>query len=116
MSTDLSSSVQRAIRINAADNVATLLDDIEGGSVLIYGPGEPLEIQALAPIARGHKIALDALPEGAPVVKFGIPIGISTVPIERGQWVHLHNCRSQVDERSSHLDVTTGAAKDTPYV
>jgi hypothetical protein len=55
------------------------------------------------------------LPADVPIVKFGVPIGLSTAPILRGQWVHLHNCRSQVDERSSHLDLKTGAAKDTPY-
>ena len=30
-----------------------------------------------------------------------------------GEWVHLHNIRN--DERSSHLDVMTGAPKDTRY-
>ena len=115
MTLELNSAIKRAIRINAADNVATLLDDVAGGSVTIYGPGAPLDIQALEPIAYGHKIALDALPADVPIMKFGVPIGLSTAPILRGQWIHLHNCRSQVDERSSHLDLRTGAAKDTPY-
>jgi altronate dehydratase small subunit len=115
MTVELHSATKRAIRVNAADNVATLMDDVAGGWVTIYGPEAPLEIQALEPIAHGHKIALDALPADAPIVKFGVPIGLSTAPILRGQWVHLHNCRSQVDERSSHLDLKTGAAKDTPY-
>ena len=42
-------------------------------------------------------------------------IGIANAAIEIGDWVHLHNCRSQVDERSNSLDVDTGAAADTIY-
>ena len=116
MTVELSSATRRAIRVNAADNVATLLDDVGSGFVTIYGPDSPLDLKALEPIARGHKIALDSLPAEAPIVKFGVCIGLSNVSILRGEWVHLHNCRSRVDERSSRLDVKTGAAQDTPYV
>jgi len=115
MTVELSPSAQRAIRINEGDNVATLLDDGSAGMVTIHGPHPPLEIPALEPIARGHKIALEDLAAGEPIVKFGVPIGLTTAPIQRGQWVHLHNCRSRVDERSSTLDVKTGATRDTPY-
>jgi hypothetical protein len=115
MTIELNLAARCAIRINAADNVATVLDDVEAGPVTIHGPQPPLQIQVLEPVARGHKIALDGLAAGEPIVKFGMPIGLSTVPILRGQWVHLHNCRSRVDERSNALDVNTGAAKDTPY-
>lgn len=115
MTTELDPVVKGAIRINDADNVATLLDDVEAGIVTIRGPQPRLEIWAIEPIARGHKIALVSLEAGEHIVKFGVPIGLSTARIERGQWVHLHNCRSRLDERSGTLDVKTGAATDTPY-
>jgi len=115
MTTVSNSTGQRAIRINAADNVATVLDDVEAGAMVIQGPLVPLEIQALEPIRQGHKIALDDLEPGAQILKFGVPIAVATLPILRGQWVHLHNCRSRVDERSAGLDPKTGATKDTPY-
>ena len=35
--------------------------------------------------------------------------------IPAGSWVHLHVMRSVYDQRSSHLDVRTGAPKDTKY-
>jgi len=38
-----------------------------------------------------------------------VVIGIATRRIEPGEWVHLHNCRSQLDERSGSFDVQTGA-------
>jgi hypothetical protein len=55
------------------------------------------------------------LAEKEPIVKFGVTIGLANAAIPAGAWVHLHNCSSQVDERSSHLDVKTGAALDTVY-
>jgi hypothetical protein len=44
-----------------------------------------------------------------------VRIGIATRSIPRGGWVHLQAMRSAYDERSSHLDVHTGAPRDTKY-
>ncbi|MGA7522108.1 MAG: UxaA family hydrolase [Acidobacteriaceae bacterium] len=98
------------------DNVATMLGDVEGGPVTVYGAATPLQVTALEPIVLGHKIALASVDPGEPIVKYGVVIGLATVPIAPGTWVHLHNCRSQVDDRSNQLDPKTGAALDTPYV
>jgi altronate dehydratase small subunit len=115
MKSDQTSPGKRAIRVNIADNVATLLEDVDCGPVTIYGPEQYQEIQAGEPIRHGHKMALTELSCGAPIVKHGVQIGISTSSIKPGEWVHLHNCRSLVDRRSNNLDSNTGAANDTPY-
>lgn len=108
--------VKRCCQVNLADNVATLLDDVVGGPLTVCGAVQGKVIYALEAIALGHKIALNSVACGAPIIKYGVPIALSTIDILPGEWVHLHNCRSRVDERSSHLDVKTGIAKDTPYV
>jgi hypothetical protein len=105
----------RVFQVNAADNVATALDDLVPGAVELLGVTSGTQVQATETISLGHKLALRAINEGDAVVKFGVPIGIASCRIEPGSWVHLHNCHSQVDERSSHLDVHTGAALDTTY-
>jgi hypothetical protein len=105
----------RAFQVNAEDNVATALDDLAPGPVRVLGHSSAGNVTCAEPIALGHKIALQLIPAETPIVKYAVPIGIATVDIQPGSWVHLHNCRSQVDERSSHLDVKTGAAKDTVY-
>jgi hypothetical protein len=81
----------------------------------IVGPAPNSNLAARENIELGHKVALAAIPEGAPIVKFGIAIGIAMRPIEPGEWVHLHNCRSQLDERSGHFDVHTGEPGDNAY-
>jgi altronate dehydratase small subunit len=115
MKSDRTLPEKRAIRVNVADNVVTLLEDVDCGQVTIYGPEQSHEIQAAEPIKHGHKMAVTEVPCGAPIVKYGVPIGISTSSIKPGEWVHLHNCRSLVDQRSNGLDLNTGVANDTPY-
>lgn len=106
--------VPRAFRIAPLDNVATLLDDGEEGPLAILGEGSG-NGQLRERIKLGHKVALQDLAEGAPIIKFGIPIGRASKPIGIGTWVHLHNCKSFFDERSQTLDLHTGGATDTAY-
>ncbi len=108
-------SAMCCFQVHPADNVATALDDLAPGDVQVLGAAAARLIAAVEDIQLGHKIALRNIGEGEGIVKFGVPIGIATAAIEPGRWVHLHNCRSQVDERSSHLDLKTGAALDTAY-
>jgi hypothetical protein len=108
-------SQMRCFQVNPADNVATALDDLAPGEVQVLGGTAGTVVVAAEEIMLGHKIALRRMGEGEAIVKFGVPIGIATAVVEPGAWVHLHNCRSKVDERSSHLDLKTGAALDTAY-
>jgi hypothetical protein len=105
-----------AFQVHASDNVATLLAEAAAGAPLaIVGAASKAGFTAREPIALGHKVALIPIAESEPVVKFGVVIGIATRPIAPGEWVHLHNCRSQLDERSGHFDVRTGEPGDQAY-
>jgi hypothetical protein len=115
MNTFASQAAARAFQIEAGDNVATLLEDTQAGPVAVHGVGHPQRLNAVEPIALGHKIALAEVKAGHAIIKYGVAIGLATVSISAGSWVHLHNCCSQVDERSNQLDPRTGAALDTPY-
>ncbi|MCC7496218.1 MAG: UxaA family hydrolase [Bryobacterales bacterium] len=106
--------MKKCFQIHADDNAATLLEDCDGGGVEVIG-GSPAGVTLVEPIRLGHKVALCDIKPGAAIIKFGIPIGVATQPIRAGEWIHLHNCRSRVDERSSTLDVETGAPTDVVY-
>jgi hypothetical protein len=101
----------RCFQINRNDNVATLLDDAEA-VVEVLGAVRQ-ELRLLEPIALGHKVALKDIAAGEPILKYGASIGHATRSISRGAWVHLHNLASALDERSSTLDLHTGAPADT---
>lgn len=101
----------RCFQIQPQDNVATLLDNASG-TVQVLG-AQPQEIQLLGKIAPGHKVALCDIAAGEAVIKFGMRIGHASQPIKRGAWVHLHNLASDLDERSSTLDLHSGAPTET---
>jgi hypothetical protein len=104
----------RGYQIHPEDNVVVLLQDTAPEVVDVVGAALfPFAVTQSIPM--GHKVAIVDLAEGAHIVKFGVTIGIASAPIKAGEWVHLHNCRSQLDERSSTLDVHTGATGDTVY-
>jgi hypothetical protein len=103
------------ILINAEDNVITLLENAASGPVAVVGETQIKCLELGEPIESGHKVALRTIPAGETVIKYGISIGLATQTIEAGRWVHLHNCRSNLDARSSTLDLKTGAPSDTKY-
>jgi hypothetical protein len=104
-----------AFQIHPADNVATLIDDAPASSsiTLLGAASASVATSASESIPRGHKIALADLAPGDAILKFGVRIGHVTQPIARGAWVHLHNLASDLDERSTTLDLHTGAPTDT---
>ena len=103
-------------QIKASDNVAVLLEDGQANMpVTVIGSMQVDTLTLNETVEYGHKVALVDMPQGAPVVKYGIRIGHTTRPIRAGDWVHLHNCASDYDERSSNFDVSTGSATDTVY-
>ena len=106
---------QAAFQIHAQDNVATALAALRTGNVRLLGDAGMGTVSAAEEIPVGHKIALRDIARGEKIIKYGVPIGCATRDIPAGSWVHLHNMRSLYDERSSHLDIHTGAPKDTKY-
>jgi altronate dehydratase small subunit len=107
--------VKRCLQIRVEDNVATLLEDATAETVEVLGLPERQMVGVRGHVPHGHKVAIRAIPQAAAVVKYGVPIGVATCEIAAGEWVHLHNCRSMVDERSGSFDHATGAATDTRY-
>lgn len=76
--------IPAAIRIHARDNVAVALRPLLAGEV---AQGVTLR----SDIVQGHKFALVPIASGAPVIKYGEPIGRATVDIAPGEHVHTHN-------------------------
>ena len=55
------------------------------------------EVVSIVPrqaVPLGHKVAMRAIEQGAPVMKYGSPIGKASARIEAGDHVHVHNLRS----------------------
>lgn len=87
----------RLILLHPDDNVLICVRPIEAGDIL---PASGGTIPAREGIAIGHKVARTALHAGDKVIKYGAPIGSMTADVATGDWVHMHNMKS--DYISSH--------------
>jgi altronate hydrolase len=73
------------LRIDPEDDVAVALRPLEAGETVAAG------VVVREPVAKGHKVAIKAVAVGAPVKKYGWPIGRATAAIAPGDHVHSHN-------------------------
>ncbi len=95
-----------AVRIHADDNVAVAIRPLSAG--------EEVEVSGARVVLRddvpaGHKFALGRLPQGAPIVKYGFPIGALTQSAEAGNWIHSHNLRTQLEGMTGYTYSPSGS-------
>ena len=83
---------RRALIMHPKDNVATTVEEIQpGDQVQVSGAGEVRTLTAVEAIPFGFKIAMQEIPQGAVILKYGETIGKAGRPITRGALVHIHN-------------------------
>jgi len=89
--------VKRVFMMNAKDNVATALENLEAGDLTcVTLPSQEVykEVRVKQTLPMGHKIALEDIRKGEKIVKYGVPIGTASRGIGLGEYVHIHNVRS----------------------
>lgn len=86
--------MSRILQIDPHDNVAVALEPLIAGTTVETGSQR---VTLCVDIPQGHKVALTDIPCGAPVVKYGYPIGHACADIARGQWVHTHNLATSLN-------------------
>lgn len=84
--------IGKAIVLHDADNVATVVNDVEAGETVDTSKGR---LEATETVPFGHKVALVPIARGATVMKYGESIGLARQDISAGEWVHIHNVESQ---------------------
>ncbi len=80
------------LRLHSEDNVLVALAAVGPGDVQIDG-GEVLSL--VAQLTLGHKVAARPIRNGEIILKYGMPIGVATADISRGEHVHVHNLASR---------------------
>ncbi len=91
-----------SVVIHRADSVAVALTALKAGQ-------RHQGITLLEDIAAGHKFALHDIAEGADIIKYQFPIGHAKMPISAGQWVHTHNCATNLSGILDYTYEPTGA-------
>ncbi len=98
--------MKKAIRMDEKDNVATALEGLVAGDEVEVISSRQEIVQRLTardPLPLGHKIALANIPGGAVVTKYGATIGKASRDISVGDYVHIHNVRSNRLPLTEHM-------------
>ena len=82
---------EQLMLLHPDDNVLICVSPIAVGDILTVSGGT---IASREGIAVGHKIARRHLAAGEKVIKYGAPIGSMTADAAGGEWIHLHNMKS----------------------
>ncbi|MEX1377494.1 MAG: altronate dehydratase family protein [Eubacteriales bacterium] len=83
------------LKINEIDNVALAIGSIESGDEIELN-GE--KISVLSDIPKAHKAAIKYIKKGENIIKYGYPIGHATADIKKGEHVHTHNLKTNLNE------------------
>jgi altronate dehydratase small subunit len=84
--------LKRALIMHPNDNVATAVEEIQAGEeVSVPVAGTALTLRAAETIPFGFKLALQDIPPGAIIRKYGETIGRAGTAIAKGNLVHIHN-------------------------
>jgi galactarate dehydratase len=73
----------RYVRMHDNDNVAIVVND--GG--LPAGTTFPCGLVLTGHVPQGHKLALQDIPQGAPIVRYNVTIGHALQPVAAGAWI-----------------------------
>jgi galactarate dehydratase len=93
----------RHIRLHADDNVAIVVNAFGLPEGTIFPDG--LVLRDFVP--QAHKVALEDIPEGAPVRRYGEIIGYALTPIARGDWVAEQKLREPAARPLDGLELAT---------
>lgn len=101
-------TLSAVVQLNARDNVAVATRKLIRSENIT----SPLfAVRSRMDILPGHKIATMPIELGAPVIKYGQPIGVASVAIEPGDHVHSHNLS---DHHLVSGDLSSIAPPDPP--
>lgn len=79
------------VLLNPGDNVVVCCRLVRSGERII---ADGVDIVSSSDVELGHKLARHALEPGDPVVKYGVRIGSMTARAAAGDWIHVHNMKS----------------------
>lgn len=87
--------MKNLMHLNKYDNVVVALHPIPKGETVSEGD---LSVTVNMDIPQGHKIALVDLKKDENVIKYGAPIGHVIEEVKRGDWLHTHNVKTNLND------------------
>ena len=88
--------MQNFLKIHDNDNVIVALQTLSRGTEVVLESGHA--VIAKEEIPAGHKMAIQDIPAGCEVVKYGYRIGNAKGDISAGDWIHTHNVKTALGD------------------
>ncbi len=88
--------MQNFLKINDNDNVIVALQKLSRGTEVILEDGS--SVTANVEVPAGHKMAIQDIPAGGEVIKYGYRIGNAKEDIKSGDWIHTHNVKTALGD------------------
>lgn len=99
---------KKCIRITERDNVAIAIHDISQGTEVMPG------ILAAEDIPQAHKIALEPMPKGTEVIRYGVCLGCVNRDIPQGGWVNEKNLEMAAAPELDRMEFAVNIRTDLP--
>ena len=96
------------IRIKPEDNVAIAVRKIAAGTEIMPG------IVTREEIPQAHKIALQDIPKGGAIVRYGVILGYALLDIPCGGWINEHMLELPAPPDVDHMEYGTNIRTDLP--
>ncbi len=100
------------VHLHPSDNVCIATRTLPAGHEVATGSSH---VTLTGEVKFGHKIALQPIARGEPIVRYGQTIGFASESIDAGDWVHVHNVDAAAFSRDYEY-ATEIPADPTPIV
>ena len=85
-------SPPKLMLLHPDDNVLVCIAPVAAGERV--GAVGDADLVAAEDVGVGHKLARRPIAPGEEILKYGAPIGSATRAIATGEWIHVHNMKS----------------------
>ena len=96
------------IKVHEKDNVAITVASVEKGSSIMEN------VIAKQDIPQGHKVALDTIPIGGKIIRYGVILGYALVLIEKGDWINETMLELPTPPNIDEMIFSTNLVNDLP--
>ena len=96
------------VKVNEADNVAIAVQEIKAGTQVAE------DLVANQDIPQAHKIALEKIPKGKPVIRYGVILGYAMNDIEKGDWINEFMLELPTPPSVDDMEYGTKIVRDLP--
>lgn len=80
--------MKTGLLVDSSDNVVVATETIQAGEKIKVG-SEVIVANQQIPI--GHKAAIKEIKKNEYIYKYGVPIGLANMDIQKGDYIHTHN-------------------------